>query len=708
MTATVSRSAFVMLAGGFAGSLALSASLETRTRAAVAANGFAPDVWLQIDPNDAVTVTLNKSEMGQGIMTGLPTLIAEELDFPLERLRVAFAEAAPRYIYEGAAGMTTGGSTSMRDSWLPLRRAGATARTMLVAAAAKRWNVSPTRLTTDNGVVIDRAANRRATYGSLSALAATLPVPADVSLKNPAQFKLIGTASTRRLDIPAKVNGSARFGMDVKVPGMHYAAIARSPVFGGKVRSFDAGKAKAIHGVLDAIEVPTGVAVIAGNTWAAFQGRNALVVEWDEGPNAQLSSAELFAASERMASDPAQWEIALQRGHGVDDVHGAKTLEAIYRGPFLAHAAMEPENATASVHDGICEVWAPTQAQTLGQAKAAAITGLPLEKCIIHTTMLGGGFGRRLQSDYIEEAVAVSNAIKAPVKVVWTREDDTQHDWYRPMSVNAVRGVIDARGRLLALRHVVVAESTRRAHDPSFTGVDGAARNGVTDIPYVIPNYTAAVGDYEHGIPVGSWRAPDANWNEFVTESFIDELAHAAAKDPLAFRLAMLPAESPTAQCLREAAARGAWGRPPERGTHQGIAAMYWNGSVGALVADVSVSGGQPKVHHVTAVVHCGTVVNPAIVAAQTQSAIIYGLSAALTGKITLEHGRVQQANFDTYTVLHMRDAPSVDVYALPSHEPPTGIGELGLPGIAPAVASAVFAATGKRARSLPFSDAYA
>ena len=398
--------------------------------------------------------------------------------------------------------MTTGGSTSMRDSWLPLRRAGATARAMLVAAAAKQWSVDPAHLATENGVVIDRATKRRATYGSLAALAATLPVPANVSLKDPSQFKLIGAASTRRLDIPAKVNGTARFGMDVKVPGMHYAAIARSPVFGGKVRSFDARKAKAIHGVLDAVEVPTGVAVIAGNTWAAFQGRNALVVEWDEGPNAQLNSAAMFAVSERMASDPAQWQIALQRGHSVDDVHGAKTLEAIYRGPFLAHAAMEPENATAYVHDGICEVWAPTQAQTLGQAKAAAITGLPLEKCIIHTTMLGGGFGRRLQSDYIEEAVAVSNAIKAPVKVVWTREDDTQHDWYRPMSVNAVRGVIDARGRLLALRHVVVAESTRRAHDPSFKAVDPSARNGVTDIPYAIPNYTAAVADYEHGIPV--------------------------------------------------------------------------------------------------------------------------------------------------------------------------------------------------------------
>jgi len=708
MTATVSRSEFVKLAGVFAGSLALGISLEAQASAATAASGFAPDVWLHIDPNDVVTVTLNKSEMGQGVMTGLPTLIAEELDLPLERLRVTIAEAAPRYVYNGATGMTTGGSTSMRDSWLPLRRAGATARAMLVAAAAKQWSVDPAHLATENGVVIDRATNRRATYGSLAALAATLPVPANVSLKDPSQFKLIGAASTRRLDIPAKVNGTARFGMDVKVPGMHYAAIARSPVFGGKVRSFDARKAKAIHGVLDAVEVPTGVAVIAGNTWAAFQGRNALVVEWDEGPNAQLNSAAMFAVSERMASDPAQWQIALQRGHSVDDVHGAKTLEAIYRGPFLAHAAMEPENATAYVHDGICEVWAPTQAQTLGQAKAAAITGLPLEKCIIHTTMLGGGFGRRLQSDYIEEAVAVSNAIKAPVKVVWTREDDTQHDWYRPMSVNAVRGVIDARGRLLALRHVVVAESTRRAHDPSFKAVDPSARNGVTDIPYAIPNYTAAVADYEHGIPVGSWRAPDANWNEFVTESFIDELAHAAGKDPLAFRLAMLPAASPTVQCLREAAARAGWGRPRERGTHQGIAAMYWNGSVGALVADVSVSGGQPKVHHVTAVVHCGTVVNPAIVAAQTQSAITFGLSAALTGKITLEHGRVQQANFDTYTVLHMPDAPSIEVYALPSHEPPTGIGELGLPGIAPAVASAVFAATGKRARSLPFSDAYA
>jgi isoquinoline 1-oxidoreductase beta subunit len=709
MTATVSRAGFVKLAGAFAGTLALGLVEERASASAPAtngANGFSPNVWLRVQPDGLVTVSLNKSEMGQGVATGLPTLIAEELDVPLAQVRVAFAQAAPEYIYPGATRMGSGGSTSMRDSWLILRRAGATARTMLVAAAAKRWNVDPARLETQDGAVIDRAGNRRATYGSLTADAAALAVPDHVALKDPARFRLIGNASVVRTDVPAKVDGSARYGMDVQLPGMKYAAIARSPVFGGKVRRFDSTKARAVPGVQTIAEVPSGIAVVADNTWSAFQGRDALVVEWDVGENANLSSEQMFAESERIARDPSKWQSMLQRGD-VGSAHG-KVIEALYRGPFLAHATMEPMNATADVRADGCEVWASNQVPTLCQSTAARVTGLPLEKCVVHTTMLGGGFGRRLQADYVEEAVWVSKQIQAPVKVVWSREDDIQHDFYRPMSVNAMHGVLDDRGNLVALRHVVVAESITRLSRPGSTGPDGAARNGVTDIPYTFPNYTAAYGEYEHGIPVGSWRAPDANWNTFVTEAFIDELAHAAGKDPVAFRLAMLPADSVAAQCLREAAQRGQWGKPRGAGIHQGVAVMVWNGSTGALAADVSMQDGMPKVHRVSAVVHVGTVVNPQIVVAQTQSAINYGLSAALTGKITFKSGRVEQSNFDSFTVLHLKDAPVIDVYALPSHEPPTGIGELGLPGIAPAVAAAVFSATGKRVRTLPFSDALA
>jgi isoquinoline 1-oxidoreductase subunit beta len=703
MTTALSRAGFVKLAGAFAGTLALGLAQDAT---ASATDGFSPNVWLRIHSDGLVTLSLNKSEMGQGVATGLPTLVAEELDVPLAQVRVVFAPAAPEYIYPGATGMSTGGSTSMRDSWLILRRAGATARAMLVAAAAKGWGVDPAHLETEDGSVIDRAANRRATYGSLTAAAAVLPVPDHVALKDPARFRLIGAATTRRLDVPEKVDGSVVYGIDVKVPGMRYAAIARSPVFGGRVNTFDSTKARAVHGVSEIVEVPRGIAVVADTTWAAFQGRDALVIQWDEGPNAQLSTEQMFADSERIARDRSQWKTMLQRGDA--DAARGKALEAIYRGPFLAHAAMEPMNATADVRDDGCDVWASNQAPTRCQAAAARITGLPPEKCIIHTTMLGGGFGRRLQSDYVEEAVVVSKTIKAPVKVVWSREDDIQHDWYRPMSVNAVRGVLDRRGNLVALTHTVVAESITRLSRPGYTGIDGAARNGVSDIPYTVPNYTAAYGEYEHGVPVGSWRAPDANWNTFVTEGFIDELAHMAGKDPVAFRLALLPPDSAAAQCLRAAAERGQWGKPRGAGIHQGVAVMVWNGSVGALVADLSMQDGMPKVHHVCAVVHVGTVVNPQIVVAQTQSAINYGLSAALTGKITLKDGRVQQSNFDSFTVLHLKDAPKIDVYALPSNEPPTGIGELGLPGIAPAVASAVFAATGKRIRTLPFSDALA
>jgi isoquinoline 1-oxidoreductase beta subunit len=474
---------------------------------------------------------------------------------------------------------------------------------MLISAAAKTWGVDAATCTARAGSVYHDPTKRSLTYGGLTDAAAALPVPADVPLKTPAQFTLIGKPQ-QRLDIPMKVNGSAVYGIDVKVPGMKYAALARSPVFGGSVKRFDARKAKAVRGVSAVVQVPSGVAVIATNTWAAFQGRDALEITWNPSPTAAASTASMFAEAERRAKAREGERVAISRG-APNTTHG-KVLEATYRGPFLAHATMEPMNTTADVRSDRCEVWSPNQVQLRAQRAAAAVTGLPLEKCVIHTTLLGGGFGRRLEADYVQEAVEVSKAIGAPVKLTWSREDDIQHDFYRPMSVNVIRGVV-AGGTLSALAHQVVSPSwLRRWAPPLFkNGIDSIALTEVVDAPYTVPNFRVSYIDYEPGIPIGSWRAPDANWNGFVTESFMDELAHAAGKDPLAFRLALMKDHPRAAAVLRLAAERAGWGKP-HPGIKQGLAVTFWAGSYGAIVADVSMQAGQPKVHRVVAAVDCG------------------------------------------------------------------------------------------------------
>jgi len=712
MSATLSRSDFVRLTSWFAGSLVLAVGADgCSTPSSQAPIDFSPSAWLVIHPDNTVTVMLGKSEMGQGVATGLPTMLADELDASLDRVRIEFAPPAPQYgdpkIGFGLGSiMITGGSASIADMWIPLRTAGAIARAMLVAAAAKQWSVDPTSLKTSDGTVHHDASSRSASYGSLTAVAATLAVPDHVPLKSPQQFTLIGK-TTPRIDIPNKVNGKAVFGIDVRIPGMEYAAIARSPVFGGRVKSFDATKAKAVPGVTNVVQVSSGVAVVAKNTYAAFQGQRALAIVWNEGPNAHLNTPGLFAAAEELGRTHKNERLALLKGN--PDGAGGHVFEATYRGPLMAHATMEPQNATAHVHDGVCEVWAPTQAPTGAQQAAAQAAGVPLDKVTLHTTFLGGGFGRRLESDFVTEAVEVSKAIGGPVKVQWSREDDTQHDFYRPMSVNNVRGVIQD-GKIVALSHQVVQASQFKRTFPALmkTGVDSSSMTDVVDMPYLIPNMRMTYIDNENGIPTGSLRAPQANWNDFVTETFVDELAYAAGKDPLAFRLAMLPAGSRPAQVLKMAAEKAGWGKPKPSGVAQGIALVFWANTYGALVADVSLRGKMPRVHRVVTAVDCGTVVNPDIVVQQSQGGVNYGLSIALSGKITIANGRVQQTNFHDFTVLRMADAAPIEVHIVPSTAPPTGIGEIFVPPIAPAIANAIFKLNGKRLHSLPFSDALA
>jgi len=714
----LSRSDFVKLGSLFTGSLVLGVDLtgcsnESATAPAgtPAAAPFKPNQWLTVNPDESVIVVVAKSEMGQGIATGVSTIVADELDLPWKNVRVEFAPANGALYGDKNFGgaMLTGGSESMAASWLPMRTAGAAAREMLVAAAAKGWNVDPASCTTKDGSVLHAGSNRSATYGSLVAAAAQIPAPSKPKLKRPDQYTLIGKTFPR-YDAPAKINGSARFGIDVRVPGMKFASIAYSPVFGGSVKSFDATKAKTVANVLDAVKVSRGVAVVATNSWAAFQGKKALEIVWDEGPNAQLDDAKMFAIDEALAASRKGAVVPLHQGD-VTAVTG-HALEAVYKGPWLAHAAMEPMNATASVTKDGVEIWAPNQTQTAGQAAAAKITGLPLDKVQVHTTYLGGGFGRRLYTDYMTDAVEVSQAIGAPVQVIWTREDDTQHDWYKPMAVNAIRGVLSSGGELLALDHTVVMGSIIRPLLPSAfkDGLDTISMDGVMNTPYApgIPNVRASYIDSEHGIPVGSLRAPGANWNYFVVESFIDELAHAAGKDPVAFRMALLHKTPRAAFVLKEVAEKAGWGSPKTPGAKQGLAVVSWNGTYAALVAEVTMVDKQPKVHRAVIVADLGQVVNPDVVSAQLQSGIIYGLSAALTGKITIKNGRVEQHNFYDFTVLRLAGAPAIETYTVPSTAAPTGIGEVGTPPIAPAVANAVFALTGKRVRSLPFKDALA
>ena len=700
----VTRRAFLETAGAAGAGLVISFYLPSGLRfRSPTAGPFAPNAWLRIGEDESVLVIVDRSEMGQGVTTALPMLLAEELEADWSRIRIEFAPADKAYTNPMFGMQGTGGSTSVRAAYTPLRKAGAAARELLVAAAAQTWGVEKAECRAERGAVVHARSKRRLTYGKLVTKAATLGAPPDVPLKDPKDWKILGTR-VRRLDTPPKVDGSAQFGIDVKVPGMLVAVVARSPVFGGKVTSFDAAKTKAVPGVRQVVQISSGVAVVADGYWPAKKGRDALEVTWDEGPTASVSSAtiaQLFGQRAEQAG-----AVARHAGDPDGTLGSAPAkVDAVYDLPFLAHATMEPMNCTAHVRADGVDIWAPTQFQTGAQGFGAKIGGVTPDKVKVHTTYLGGGFGRRFELDFIQEALETSKAVGAPVKVIWSREDDIRNAQYRPANHHRMRAGLDANGQPVAWTHRIVAPSimARVFPDTVKNGLDEEAVEGGVGMPYAIPNVHVDYLLTDTGIPVGFWRSVNNSYNAFAVESFIDELAHAAKKDPYEYRRDLLGKAPRHLGALNLAASKAGWGTAPPAGRARGIAVYKSFESYVAEVAEVSVaSDGAVKVHRVVCAVDCGPVVNPSIVEAQMESAIVYGLTAALYGEIAIEGGRVKQSNFHDYQMLRLAEMPKVEVYIVPSTDAQGGVGEPGTPPIAPAVANAIFAATGKRIRKLP------
>jgi isoquinoline 1-oxidoreductase beta subunit len=667
---------------------------------------FAPNAFVRIGTDDTVTVILGKSEMGTGIYTALPMLVAEELEADWHKVRVEAAPVDPVYYHPGFRMQMTGGSTSVQSEWERLRKAGATARVMLITAAAQRWNVDVQSCRAERGYVIHPSSGRRLSFGALADSAATIPVPADVPLKDPSQFTLIGKP-TRRLDTPSKTNGNARFGIDARVPGMLTCLIARPPVFGAKPVRINDEKTKRIAGVTAVVPTQAGVAVVANSFWPAKLGRDVIDIEWDEGANATISTARLREQYSTLAKKPGR--VARKDGDPAQALQSAaKQITAEYEVPFLAHATMEPLNCLVDLRAGRCEIWTGTQFQSVDRAAAAKVAGLKPESVQLHTLLLGGGFGRRASpiSDFVTEAVEVAKAVDAPVKVVWTREDDVRGGWYRPMAYDRVTAGLDEHGNPVAWSHTVVSQSIMAGTMfESFIkdGLDLSSVEGAVEMAYAIPNVVVDLHTVKVGIPVCWWRSVGNSHTAFVVESFIDELAHAAGKDPYEFRRALLTKQPRHLAALELAATKANWGAPLPKGHGRGIALHFCFDTYVAGVAEVSISEQDTvRVHRFVAAVDCGRVVNPDGVAAQIEGGIVFALSAALKGEITVEGGRVQQSNFHDYQMLRINEAPQIEVHIVSSTERPSGVGEPGVPPAAPAVANAIFAATGKRVRKLP------
>ena len=708
----LSRRSFLQAGAAAGGGLMLSLSLPFATREAAAAgsNGFEPNAFIRIEGDGRVVLIMPYVEMGQGTYTSIPMLIAEELEVDLKQVRLEHAPPNEKLYGNPLLGglQATGNSNAIRASWQPLRHAGATARTMLVSAAAKRWDVDPASCRAQNSEVLHMPTGRRARYGELAAEAARLPVPEGVALKRPEDFKLIGTPA-KRLDTPAKVNGKAVYGIDARPPGVKIATLAQSPVFGGRVKSVDDKAAKAVKGVRQVVRLDDAVAVVADHMGAAKKGLAALVIDWDDGPHAKLDTQAIADELEQATLKSG----AVAQNIGDTDkalAAAANKVEATYHLPFLAHATMEPMNCTVHVRKDGCEVWVGSQAMARVQAAAAKTAGLPLDKVVVHNHLLGGGFGRRLEADGVTRAVQIARQVDGPVKVVWTREEDIQHDMYRPYWFDRFSAGLDEKGMPVAWKHRFAGSSVMARWAPPFfkNGLDPDTTEGAIDLVYALPNlHVEYVRVEPPGIPTAFWRSVGPSHNVFAVESFMDELAAAAKQDPVAYRRALLD-KSPRAKAVLELAAQKAgWGEPLPKGVGRGVSLQHAFATYMAQVAEVEVAkDGSVRVRRVVCAVDCGTAVNPDTIQAQIQSAVMFGVTAALYGEITLKDGRVEQANFDTYQILRMNEAPAVEVHIVQSSEPPGGMGECGTSAIVPAVTNAVFAATGKRLRKLPIDAA--
>jgi isoquinoline 1-oxidoreductase beta subunit len=707
----VSRRAILAVGAAAGGGLLLSVGLPYLTGSGRAADdaSFAPNAFIRIARDGQVTLIMNQVEMGQGTYTSMPMLVAEELEIDLAQIRLEHAPPDDKLYGNPRLGFqVTGGSTSVRAFWKPLRAAGAAARTMLISAAAATWNVETASCQAAKGEVIHAPSGRKLAYGRLVDQAAKLPVPGDVALKERKDFTLIGT-SAKRTDATSKVNGTAEFGIDTKIPGMKIATVVACPVIGGKLGSADESKAKTVRGVIKIVQLDDAVAVIADHMGAAKKGLEALVITWDQGASAAFSTADMVRQLKDASSRPAA--VAINQGDALKAMSASPTrIDAIYQMPLLAHAAMEPMNCTVHVRKDGCDVWVGTQVITRAQATAAAVTGFPLDKVKVHNHLLGGGFGRRLDVDAITQAVQIGKQVDYPVKVIWTREEDIQHDVYRPYYYDTLSAGLDDKGHPIAFSHRVAGSSILARWLPQAfkNGLDRDAVEAGAG-PYSFDNVLVDYVRQEPpaGLTTGWWRGVGVTHNAFMVEGFIDELAAAARQDPVSYRRALL-GKSPRAKAVLDLVADKAdWDGPLPAGLGRGVAVLSGFGSYVAQVAEVSVTkDGRVRVKRVVCALDCGQMINPDNIKAQMEGGIIFGLTAALYGEITIRDGRIEQGNFDNYQALRINEAPIIEVHVIDSQEEPGGIGEPGTAAIAPAVVNAIFALTGKRLRQLPVDTA--